>query len=403
MEEESEAAFRRAIALDAKFADALGFLAIRLLDAWHDRDGSDELLEEALELVHRAHDIAPDNVEFAAGGLAILQALGRSAEAAARATALVHQSPYCVNFHVHRGAANLRLGKLSEGFSEYSSWVYEHKKFKVPIREYPQWFRSKPPGEVLIWNKEGAGDFWQFIRFAKPMAAEGWTVRVVGDEAILRLAARVPGVASVHRLDEEFAPEYQCGPLALPAAYVTDERSVPRETYLSADDATIERWRAPIAELGPGLKIGVVWQGYGRQGNDSRRSFDPSLLRPIFEAAPTAQFVALQKGHRSKLAGLPLVDLGPHYQAGDWLETAGIVANLDLVLTPDTGVAHLAGAMGKPVWIALSEPACWRWLTGRDDSPWYPSARLFRETVRGSWDGVFERVAGELARFPLLA
>ncbi len=177
------------------------------------------------------------------------------------------------------------------------------------------------------------------------------------------------------------------------------------------------------------FRVGLVWRGNPNQPNDERRSFDFERFAPILDL-PGVTFVSLQKGHRIG-RGWPVVDLGDEYETGDWMETAGVIANLDLVITPDTGIAHLAGAMGKPVWVALSEPCCWRWGVGRKDeggrmkdepekpekaidraalvhpssfilhpserSAWYPSARLFRQRIRGSWDGVFEAMATALA------
>jgi hypothetical protein len=174
------------------------------------------------------------------------------------------------------------------------------------------------------------------------------------------------------------------------------------------------------------LRVGVSWRGNPQQANDERRSFDVGRFAPLFSVSGIT-LVSLQQGHRGQITGTPIFDLGDAFESGDWLDTAAVIANLDLVIAPCTAVAHLAGAMGKPVWLALSEPCCWRWgMRKRDEgrgvrdesektlnragfthpssliphpsegTSWYPSMRLFRQRTRGSWDGVFEAMAAAL-------
>ncbi|MGO9916916.1 MAG: hypothetical protein ACLQIB_19730, partial [Isosphaeraceae bacterium] len=288
--------------------------------------------------------------------------------------------------------------------------------------------------DVFVWNVEGAGDYFQFIRFAGVMAADGYTVRPICNKTMDRLVARVPGVEAVVGEDVEVPDDAVMAAIpALPAAYV-GLAPLWSGPYMTADDETVLKWSARIAgtqfltgRSALSYRVGLAWRGNPKQANDERRSFEFERLAPVVDL-PGITFVSLQKGHRIG-RGWDVVDLGDEYEAGDWLDTAGVIANLDLVITPDTAIAHLAGAMGKWVWVALSEPCCWRWgMRGRDEglgrdegrgmrdesektgpihpssliphpsegTSWYPSMRLYRQRVRGSWDGVFERMASDL-------
>jgi tetratricopeptide (TPR) repeat protein len=391
----AERYFREALEIDPAFADAQGLLATVLLERWHGAGESDELLEEALVLFERAIAAQPEYRDWRHGHLGVLQAMGESARAAETADALVDRYPWQPDFHIHRGWANLRLGNLGTGFEDYAGWLYKRERFRTcPIFQFPQWSPDVSPGEVLVWNPEGAGDYFMVARHFRSMAEDGWTVRAVANETMARLFALCPGVTSVHDNDEEFSPQYQTAPLHILSAY-SGYCGLPTEPWFAPDSGTVERWR-PALEALPRPRVGVLWRGDGRQGNDARRSFEPEDLRPVLNV-PGASFVSLQKGHRFKAGSLPVHDLGVDYQAGDWLDTAGVLAHLDLVITPCTGLAHLAGAMGVPTWLALSDPACWRWGIASERTQWYPTARLFRQTKRGSWDGVFERIAAAMA------
>jgi tetratricopeptide (TPR) repeat protein len=407
----AEASFRDALALEPQFVDALGLLAETLLLKWHRALGEDAWLVEALNLIHVAIELQPGNADFRATRLSVLQAIGASRAVIDAAELDIATGLECHEFHIHRAVGNLRLGNLSLGYREFADALASRERFASnPILSFPQWRRSTKPGEVLIWNPEGAGDLYQQARWFRVMRDEGWTVRVVANETMSRLMALCPGVASVHDPEEDLHPEYQATPIWLPAEYLGTEADIPTRPFLGPDSETAEHWQRALALLSPPprLRVGVLWRGNERQGNNARRSFELADLAPVFEV-PGVDFINLQKGHaanrdkrgRNWLDTVGAVQLGADYQAGDWLDTAGVLAQLDLVITPDTGVAHLAGGMGVPAWVALSEPGCWRWQSGRDDSPWYPSMRLFRQAERGSWAGVFERMTERLSQFAL--
>jgi hypothetical protein len=190
--------------------------------------------------------------------------------------------------------------------------------------------------------------------------------------------------------------------LSLPGVFGTDLETIPTTVpYLRIDPAAVERWQR---ELGTeGFKVGIVWQGSTSHRGDRWRSMPLAQFAPL-AAVPGVRLISLQKGAGSEqlaaLGGLfPVVDLGDRLDAGGaFLDTAAVMAGLDLVVCCDTAVAHLAGALGVPVWVALAYAPDWRWLLGREDSPWYPTMRLFRQDRRGDWDGVFARLADALRR-----
>ncbi len=211
----------------------------------------------------------------------------------------------------------------------------------------------------------------------------------LGFDCIIAQGAKVPPAVMEH--------DVQAALMSLPAIFRTAPETIPVAHCLTVDEEALERWR-PTCSAIPGLRVGVCWAGNRTHHQDAFRSFRPADLAPLAEV-PGVSLVSLQKGHGTEqLTGVsfPVVDLGPEYAAGDWLDTAAVVTQLDLVVTPDTAIAHLAGALAKPAWTALSRPSEWRWMRQRDDSPWYPAMRLFRQDKLGEWGPVFRRVAEAL-------
>ncbi|MGH7187061.1 MAG: glycosyltransferase family 9 protein, partial [Pseudomonadota bacterium] len=201
--------------------------------------------------------------------------------------------------------------------------------------------------------------------------------------------------------DEPLPPhDLHCPIASLPLVVRTTVETVPAQfPYLDADPALAARWQAALAPAADGVRVGLAWAGNPKQGSEPRRGIGLEPCLPLFEA-PGVQWHSLQAGERAAdLARLaPGAALDWSARLSDFAETAALIANLDLVISTDTSIAHLAGAMGKPVWILLMFAPDWRWLRGRDDSPWYPSARLFRQQTAGDWGGVIGRAKAELAR-----
>ncbi len=234
---------------------------------------------------------------------------------------------------------------------------------------------------VLLAHDEGLGDTLQFIRYAQLLAERGARVVASMPNTLVRLIERVPGVAEV--VTGATLPRYDawCPLLELPRLFATTLESIPGGVpYLHAEPS----------EPPPGRKIGLVWAGDPNGLLDRIRSVPVAALEPL-RAVPGVTWVSLQKGIRP-----PNWMLDPMPSVGDFADTAAIVAGLDLVVSADTSVAHLAGGLGKPVLLMDRYDNCWRWLSGRDDSPWYPGLRIIRQQTPGDWAGVVEKVANGL-------
>jgi len=198
--------------------------------------------------------------------------------------------------------------------------------------------------------------------------------------------------------------DYHCPMMSLPLAFGTTLETIPRAAaYLAADAAATAAWRAQLAAI-PGLRVGLCWAGNPRRDHrsahaiDRRRSIALARFAPL-AAVTGANFISLQKDEAAVQAAAPPAGLSMHDptdELTDFADTAALIEALDLVITVDTAVAHLAGALGKPVWILNRHDACWRWLAGREDSPWYSTARLFRQPRPGDWDSVIAKVAAAL-------
>jgi hypothetical protein len=225
----------------------------------------------------------------------------------------------------------------------------------------------------------------------------GGFVVLVCQQALARLLARAPGIDRLAS-SEDSAPEADVyAPLlSLPRLLGTTLATIPADVpYLKAEPELVERWTRALAPPTDGLRVGIVWQGNPKHDKDRERSAPLRLFAALARVEGVRLF-SLQKGFGTEqlagIAGLfPVTDLGPGLE--DFVDTAAVLANLDLVVTVDSAVAHLAGALGVPVWVAVPFFPDWRWLLGRDDSPWYPTMRLFRQETRGDWAGVFERMA----------
>jgi hypothetical protein len=262
---------------------------------------------------------------------------------------------------------------------------------------------------VLLLAEQGFGDTLQFCRYAPMLARRGAQVILAVPDPLSRLMGSLRDVHQVVSQDEIVpAFDLHCPLMSLPLAFGTTEETIPwRVPYLEADAEATERWRTIIPTTGNagGLRVGLVWAGARRAGQpyaaaiDRRRSMTIADFAPL-AAVPDCVFVSLQLGppaRQAATAPFPLVDVTDRLT--DFADTAALIEVLDLVITVDTAVAHLAGALGKPVWLLNRFDACWRWPRDRDDSEWYPTMRIFRQTAPGDWAGVIRRVAAALPGF----
>ena len=357
-------------------------------------------LEEAMTCYRGAVEAQP--LDFQAyGNLAlILLNLGKPEEAIAvyeKALALEPDQP---DIRMSLGIVELLTGDFEAGWENYES-RWQADSFSSVRRQFdvPRWAGQNPAGRrILVTAEQGFGDTLQFCRYVPLLAARGADIRFECQQALTRLMGSLAGVpAPIARGDPLPEADFQVPLLSLPGLFGTTLDTVPAESpYLSAPEDLAAEWGERIS--GDGMKVGIVWSGNPRRQDDAMRSCPPASLAPVL-AVPGARFFSLQKDAAPGEGMSDVVDLAP--DLGDFADTAAAVEALDLVITIDSAVAHLAGALGRPVWVMLGFSADWRYLTGREDSPWYPSMRLFRPGKRGDWSGLAARVADRLA--PLAA
>jgi tetratricopeptide (TPR) repeat protein len=327
-------------------------------------------------------------------------------------TALIY-SPDLADAHWNRALALLQLGRYQEGWAEYEWRLRRPRRIREDAGlTLPLWDGRPLEGRKLILHTEqGLGDAIQCARFIPTVLANEGAVVVQAQATLVRLFRGLPGVSTVIA-DEDPMPEADCRlPLfSLPRLFAATPEQLGDPTaahpipYLVIDSELKAIWAARLATAaqGPGLKIGIVWSG--NQGSEAElgRSLPLKAFAPL--AQPGVQLISLQRGFgldqiAPALAdGLPVIELGPDFHAGDMADTGAIVDNLDLIVCCDTAVAHLAGALGKPVWLAVNYVSDWRWLMDRTNSPWYPTLTVYRQPRLGDWAGAFEVMGRDLAK-----
>ncbi|CAB3737764.1 hypothetical protein LMG27174_06398 [Paraburkholderia rhynchosiae] len=253
---------------------------------------------------------------------------------------------------------------------------------------------------MLLVGEQGFGDHFQFLRYARVLQERGATVDVCVREPLLPLVERVPGIHRAFSGKPEGEYDFWVPMMSVPSCVGTELSTIPADVpYLFANETKVKAWRKRLKPTGDtGRKVGLVWAGSPTFGNDRYRSMALSDLHALAGVAKVSWY-ALQRGPaHAQLADAPQAfrahDLSD--ELDDFEDTAALVRNLDLVIAVDTGVAHLAAALGKPVWLLLPANSDWRWLEARSDSPWYPGMRLFRQKVLGEWADVVAEVVNEL-------
>jgi len=296
--------------------------------------------------------------------------------------------------HFNLAVTLLRAGKLRQGFSEYE-WRWQVPQFAPQKRQFrqPLW-RGEPLAgrRILIWSEQGAGDGIQFARYA-PL------VRDSGGEPILEVLPHLErliswmdgGYMAVNALSTGVAFDVHCPLMSMPERFGTELDSIPHPARFSLPGDSPAKWSARLC--GPGMSVGLVWAANPAYANNAARSIPAALFAPLTRM-PGIRCWGLQVGPAAAETPPGLVNLAD--ELVDFAETAAVISGLDLVISVDTAVAHLAGSLGKPVWTLLTYASDWRWLLDREDTPWYPTMRLFRQKHPGDWSEVMERVAAEL-------
>ena len=397
--EEAEASLREALRLKPNFASAHNELGL-VLDYLGRFAEAEASVRTALRL--RPEDaLAHRNLGY------ILYHLGRAAEAQASyraALCLRSERPEC---HASLGLALLMAGQFEEGWKEFEwRWQTELMTSRGPLFPVPSW-NGETIGDrvILLLSDQGQGDTLQFCRYVPRVAAGARRTILAVQPSLVRLMSRLPGVSEI--ITQGVQPssfDLWCALMSLPYAVGTTLETIPATPYLTADPADVTRWRERLAGL-TGLRVGLCWAGE-RSPNvskivvDRRRSVSLATLAPFGEISGV-QFISLQKGPPAAEAARPPQGMQFHDftdDLHDFADTAALIDCLDLVISVDTAVAHLAGALGKPVWLLNRFDTCWRWLQNRDDSPWYPSLRQFRQPTPGDWHSVISRARDALQR-----
>ena len=308
--------------------------------------------------------------------------------------------PDLAQAHVNLSHCLLRRGAFAAGWAE-QEWRWKWKDFPSPKRNFahPQWKGESIQGaRILLHAEQGFGDTIQFLRYVPMVAERGARIFLEVHPELRSVATSMAhdGVEVISRGDPLPEFDWHCPLLSLPLAFGTDLQSIPATVPYLPSDGEAPKWLRK--ERATDLHVGLVWAGGAINVIDQERSLSLAELGALWQVEGVS-FYSLQRGPVSLDAeSSPLQFAGVQPQVGDFATTAASISHLDLVVSVDTSVAHLAGALGKPVWILLPVRADWRWLTDRDDSPWYPSATLFRQEVEGNWASVIASVASELSR-----
>jgi tetratricopeptide (TPR) repeat protein len=363
--------------------------------------------EQALRHFRQATECDPAQPAFWANLGMMLKVMGQFDPALAAYDHALALAPNDRQIRVNRAVARLHAGRFAEAWQDKDWVLTEPGRTALPSDRLLPPF-SRLPGlagcTLLVVQEEGLGDTLQFVRYLPLLAERGARIVAAVPQTLTRLLRSVPGIAEVPDGDAP-VPEYDfyCSFNGLPRAFDTTLDTIPSKVpYLTANPSLAQVWAARLPHK-PAFRIGLCWAGQARPwldgfiGLDRRRSTNLATLAPL-AAVPGVCFVSLQKGPAAGQIGAAGFDVfDPMAEVADFADTAAIVANLDLVVSVDTSVVHLAGAMGKPGFLLDRYDNCWRWLSGRDDSPWYPTLRIFRQRQSGEWAPVIERVATALA------
>jgi tetratricopeptide (TPR) repeat protein len=364
-----------------------------------------ERAEEALESCYQALVTQPELPDAWDKVGSALRDVGQLDEAIAVLGTAIREWPDFASACMNAGMTHLLLGRPDPGWSLYDRRLSPAGPVIGRILPGSRWSGEQEIAgrTLLVWSEQGLGDTIQFCRFARILESRGAKV-ILSVQHNLRALLRTLGSAIQVVDDGSEPPAYDWHspllslPLALTMGSETMASAVP---YLSAEPERVQRWRERLG--GEGFRIGICWQG-SRLPIDVGRSFPLALFREISQI-PNVRLISLQKGHgteqlHSTPDGLTVRTLGEDCDAGPdaFLDTAAVMETLDLIITSDTSIAHLAGALGRPTWVALKHVPDWRWQLDRNDSPWYPTHQLFRQQRSRDWEGVFDRMHAELVR-----
>jgi len=355
---------------------------------------------DAIAAFDRALALRPDHLRAQLSRGIALQALNRHAEALAAFDHVLARDKGNADAANNAALSRLTLGGYAQGFAQYEArW---QRSGMPPRRRFgkPLWLGEYPLNRktILLHAEQGLGDTIQFVRYVPFLLRMGAQVVLEAPPELAPLFGRVAGVTVVARGAPLPPFDLHCPMGSLPLALKTEPSAIPAAIpYLAASDERIAKWRARLAGVAA-PRVALAWSGHAAHPNDRNRSLALAQLAPLF-ARERIAFVSVQREPREDaqaLAGFKtLTHVGEELR--DFEDTAAVLALCDLVVSVDTSVAHLAGAMGRPTWILLPFQPDWRWMLERADSPWYPTARLYRQAMVGDWSTVITRMRDDLA------
>lgn len=424
---EAVEAFQKAITLKPDYPEALNNVGLALLKLGRVQEASESLFratqlrpdfamawthraqvqaklgqfDEAIDSARKACTLAPDLTEVHLQLANLLNETGRLDEADTVWTECAQRYPDNADLRLQRAMFMLSCGDFARGWPEYEHRLKTPNASPLDLPDVPRWKGENLAGKrLLVRCEQGLGAAIQFVRFALLLADQAEATILECQAPLAKLLTGchprievIPGGSPLPKVD------FTIPLMSIPGALGTTLATVPAHTpYLSAQPERTALWTERLAKV-PGRKIGITWQGNPRFGGDPFRSLSANHFAPL-AAIPGISLISLQKvngEHQLQAAKFRVADLGPQLDGdGPFLDTAAIMMNLDMVITSDTSIAHLAGALARPTWVALNNHADWRWLRQREDCPWYSTMRLFRQQRPGDWPGTFQRIAAEL-------
>ena len=360
---------------------------------------------DALDAFDRALALNPKDVRLLTNKAALSKNMGHIDEARGFYRQALAVRPDDPDANANYGMTLLLRGDFAGGWPAYEHrWRQPHNAGKKPVLDFPAWKGEPLDGHrILVFAEQGLGDVIQFSRYLTLLRSRGADVSfLVTSKLHAVLSMAFPCVTLFGDVDavRESKFDFQTAMMSLPLAFGTRVETIPANVpYLKSEPERVARWRQHIGANG--FKVGICWQGKADVSVDPERSFPLSLFEPL-APVPNVRLISLQKNEgvdQLANAGFPVETLGEEFDAGAdaFVDTIAAMECLDLVITPDTSIAHVAGALGRPVWVPLKNVPDWRWMLSREDSPWYPAMRLFRQAAPGDWAGVFNRMREALA------
>ena len=394
--DEAKAAYEKALELDPAMAEAAHMLGV-----WAREQNK---ITEAIGWYRKAVAMRQDAEWLSNLGATLQEAeeLPEALEWLEKAAAMRPEHP---GLHLNYSLALLVTGQWKRGWAEYE-WRLKCPQFKFLQRDFqsskPRWDGQALQGQrILLYAEQGLGDAIQFVRYARLVTQRGGEVVLECQPALQALFRQVAGVKEVVAKGDNLPPfELQASLLSLPGVFVTTPESVPGPVgYIQVDANKKQEWARRMGPANGQFRVGLVWAGNPANSAEWKRTMEPEELAAL-RAVAGVEWYSLQKVEGDGVAqrrpgGLKLVDWMGEVQ--NFSDTAGLMANLDLIVGVDTSVIHLAGALGKPVWVMLPHAPDWRWLREQEQTPWYPTMQLFRQRQRGQWGEVVQRVAQALA------